>query len=86
MLQKLTPFSPKRPRGPYTIEGAGGEVYNTIMSVAISPRNSNIIYAGTDDGLVNITIDGGNSWNSIYSGVGEDLRSVSMVHSKNGIK
>jgi len=51
--------------GPYTIEGAGGEVYNTIMSVAISPRNSNIIYTGSDDGLVNITLDGGNSWKNI---------------------
>ena len=35
--------------GPFTIEGAGGEVYNTIMSLAISPRSSNIIYAGNDD-------------------------------------
>ncbi len=60
--------------GPYTIEGAGGEVYNTIMSVAISPRNSNIIYAGTDDGLVNITIDGGNSWKNITpKGLGESI-------------
>jgi len=60
--------------GPYTIEGAGGEVYNTIMSVAISPRNSDIIYTGSDDGLVNITLDGGGSWKNISpKGLGESI-------------
>ena len=60
--------------GPFTIEGAGGEVYNTIMSLAISPRSSNIIYAGNDDGLVHITRDGGISWKNITpKGLGEAI-------------
>ena len=60
--------------GPFTIEGAGGEVYNTIMSLAISPRSSKIIYAGNDDGLVHITRDGGISWKNITpKGLGEAI-------------
>ncbi|HEY5086343.1 MAG TPA: hypothetical protein VII66_03200, partial [Gemmatimonadaceae bacterium] len=50
---------------PITNEGAGGEVYNTIYYVAPSPRDSNTIWVGTDDGLVQLTRDGGSSWTNI---------------------
>ncbi len=44
------------------------------MSVAISSRNSNVIYTGSDDGLVNITLDGGDSWKNITpKGLGESI-------------
>jgi photosystem II stability/assembly factor-like uncharacterized protein len=36
--------------------------YNTITSLAESPITEGLIYAGTDDGLIQITDDGGNSW------------------------
>ena len=36
--------------------------YNTITSLAESKLNENILYAGTDDGIVQITKDGGNNW------------------------
>lgn len=39
--------------------------YNTITSLSESPINENIIYAGTDDGLIHVTIDGGSSWKSM---------------------
>ena len=37
--------------------------YNTIANLAISPKNEELIYAGTDDGLIQITTDGGKTWN-----------------------
>jgi photosystem II stability/assembly factor-like uncharacterized protein len=39
--------------------------YNTITSLSESVLNQNILYAGTDDGLIHYTKDGGSSWASI---------------------
>jgi photosystem II stability/assembly factor-like uncharacterized protein len=50
---------------PYTNEGAGGENYNTLSYLAVSPHQKGVIYAGSDDGLIHITTDGGSSWNNI---------------------
>ena len=36
--------------------------YNTISALAESPVDENVIYAGTDDGLIQITTDGGETW------------------------
>ncbi|MEO0576086.1 MAG: glycosyl hydrolase [Pseudomonadota bacterium] len=36
--------------------------YNTITSLGESPLNEDIIYVGTDDGLIQITEDGGDTW------------------------
>ena len=51
---------------PYTNEGAGGEVYNTISYLAISPRKAGEIWAGTDDGLLHLTQDGGMNWQRLF--------------------
>ncbi len=42
-------------------------VYGTIVSVSESPLVEGLIYAGTDDGLVQITEDGGQHWRAIES-------------------
>ena len=42
--------------------------YNTITSLAESPKQEGLIYAGTDDGLVQVTEDGGQNWRSIAVG------------------
>lgn len=42
--------------------------YNTITSLAESPLREGLIYAGTDDGLIQITDDGGKTWRSIEVG------------------
>jgi len=51
--------------GPYTNEAAGGENYNTIMYLVESPHEKGVLYAGSDDGLVHITKNGGESWVNI---------------------
>ncbi|MEM6325499.1 MAG: glycosyl hydrolase, partial [Bacteroidota bacterium] len=43
-------------------------VYNTITSVDVSAQDANLIYAGTDDGLLQVTEDGGGSWRAIEVG------------------
>ncbi len=39
--------------------------YNTITSLAESPVEDGILYAGTDDGFIQVTSDGGENWRSI---------------------
>jgi photosystem II stability/assembly factor-like uncharacterized protein len=50
---------------PITNEGAGGEVYNTIFTVAESPKQAGLIWVGTDDGLVQLTRNGGETWENV---------------------
>ncbi|MEJ8568035.1 WD40/YVTN/BNR-like repeat-containing protein [Elongatibacter sediminis] len=51
--------------GPLSIEGAGGEHYGTLMYLAESPHDAGTIWAGSDDGLVHVTRDGGDSWTNV---------------------
>ncbi len=51
--------------GPYTNEAAGGENYNTITALVESQHQEGVLYAGSDDGLLHITKDGGASWQNI---------------------
>ncbi|MGB2085534.1 MAG: VPS10 domain-containing protein [Flavobacteriaceae bacterium] len=50
---------------PYTNEAAGGENYNTLMSLSASVFDANELWAGSDDGLVHLTRDGGATWKNI---------------------
>jgi len=57
---------------PITNEAAGAEVYNTIMYVVESSHEAGTIWAGTDDGLVHLTRDGGANWGNVTPrGIGE---------------
>ncbi len=42
-------------------------VYGTITAISVSPVNDDIIYIGTDDGNVQVTKNGGNTWTSVSS-------------------
>ena len=60
--------------GPITNEAAGAEVYHTIFYIAESQHEPGTIWAGTDDGLVHITRDGGVNWEEVTpEGIGESL-------------
>jgi photosystem II stability/assembly factor-like uncharacterized protein len=51
--------------GPYTNEAAGGENYNTITALVESEHEEGVLYAGSDDGLLHITKNGGVTWDNI---------------------
>ena len=42
--------------------------YNTITSLAESPQDPDLLYVGTDDGLIQVTQDGGEHWHRIDVG------------------
>lgn len=57
---------------PFTIEGAGGENYNTISYLETSIHDANVLWAGSDCGLVHLTQDGGENWSNVTpKGLGE---------------
>ena len=51
--------------GPINIDDSGTEYYDTIFAVAESPVTKGVIWAGTDDGLIQITRDGGKTWTNV---------------------
>ncbi|MDI9356359.1 MAG: hypothetical protein QM536_04945 [Chitinophagaceae bacterium] len=49
-----------------TTGGKKGNVsYGTLTSIAESPKRFGLLYVGTDDGLIHISKDAGNSWEKI---------------------
>ena len=53
------------PGGPITKDSTSVEFYDTIFSVAESPVQRGLIWAGSDDGLIHITRDGGKNWANV---------------------
>lgn len=51
--------------GPYTVEAVGAENYGTISYVTDSPHEAGVIWVATDDGYVQLTRDGGESWTNV---------------------
>lgn len=54
----------------YGIKARLGDIpYQTIFTISESPFNPKVIYAGTDDGRVHVTRDGGKNWKEIMDGL-----------------
>ena len=51
--------------GPYTIEAVGAENYGTIAYMIESPHEKGVFWTSSDDGLVHLTKDGGESWTNV---------------------
>ncbi len=51
--------------GGLTKDATGAENNNTIYTIDESPVNSAVVWAGTDDGFVQVTRDGGASWTDV---------------------
>jgi photosystem II stability/assembly factor-like uncharacterized protein len=51
--------------GPYTVEAVGAENYGTLSYVLESPAEKGVIWTGSDDGLVQLTRDGGKTWSNV---------------------
>ena len=54
-----------RPGGPISADVTGEEMFGTISSIAFSPLTDNVIWTGSDDGLVYVTTDAGAHWNQV---------------------
>ncbi len=69
--------------GPITGDITTVEYYNTIFSLAESPDQAGLIYAGTDDGLLHITLDSGANWRKITPKGMPEWATIESIHVPN---
>jgi photosystem II stability/assembly factor-like uncharacterized protein len=65
--------------GPITGDMNGPEVYATIFSVGPGKVDANVIWTGSDDGLVHVTRDGGATWTDVTPPGMPDFGRVSQI-------
>ncbi len=51
--------------GPVTKDTSGAETYCTVFAFVESPHEPGVYWAGSDDGLVHISRDGGQNWGNV---------------------
>jgi photosystem II stability/assembly factor-like uncharacterized protein len=51
--------------GPITKDNTGVEYYCTIFAACESPYEEGLLWAGSDDGLVHVSRDGGKNWSNV---------------------
>ena len=51
--------------GPITLDTSGAEHYCTLYALAESPHEPGVLWAGSDDGLVHLSRDGGRNWRNV---------------------
>ncbi len=65
--------------GPLTKDNTSIETYDTIFSVAESPVQKDLIWVGSDDGLIHLTRDGGAHWDDITPKAMPEWATVDMI-------
>jgi len=69
----LTTNDPAKQRqeqsGGVTVDNSSAEMHTTIYAIAESPKNGSVIWAGTDDGNVQLTRDGGKTWTNVTGNI-----------------
>jgi photosystem II stability/assembly factor-like uncharacterized protein len=64
----LTTNNPEHQKGDYgglTLDISGAENYNSLLAIAPSRIDPNLIWTGSDDGQVHVTTDGGAQWKNL---------------------
>ena len=57
--------------GPITGDNTGAETYCTVFALAESPKQKGLLWAGSDDGLVHVSIDDAKTWQNVTANVPE---------------
>ncbi len=78
-LTKADPRTLGPSGGPITQDMNGPEIFATVFTLDESPRVKGLIWAGSDDGLVHVTRDGGATWTNVTPPDLPELSRVSIV-------
>jgi len=65
--------------GPITHDMNSPEIYGTVFSLAPGKKDINVVWAGSDDGLVHVTRDHGKTWTNVTPAAMPDLGRVSQL-------
>ncbi len=64
-LTRNDPSTLQSSGGPITQDNTSVEYYGTVFTLAESPKKKGVLWAGSDDGLVHVTVDGGGHWQDV---------------------
>ncbi|MBT8488150.1 MAG: glycosyl hydrolase [Gemmatimonadetes bacterium] len=78
-LTRADPMTLGRSGGPITGDMNGPEVYATIFAVGPGKVDMDVIWTGSDDGLVHVTRDGGENWTDVTPPDMPDFGRVSQI-------
>ena len=67
--------------GPITKDQNGPEFYATVFALAPSRHEKSTLWAGSDDGRVHVTRDGGRTWSDVTPADMEEHTTVSLIES-----
>ena len=65
--------------GPLTKDNTGVETYATVFTIAPSAKDPNLIWAGSDDGVVQVTRNGGTTWKNVTPKALGDFARISLI-------
>src|SRR3990172_3078891 len=65
--------------GPITKDNTSVEYFGTVFTIAPARVERNVIWAGSDDGLVHVTRDGGQSWQNVTPRDFPEWGTVSLI-------
>jgi len=65
--------------GPITKDNTSIEYYDTIFTVIESPVQKGLIWAGSDDGLVHLTRDGGGHWDNVTPKIAPEWIQINSI-------
>ena len=66
-------------QGPTTVENAKQRGYGVVFTIAPSPLNRDLIWAGSDTGLIHLTRDGGKTWKDVTPKGLTDWSKISLI-------
>lgn len=78
-LTRAEPETIKSSGGPITQDNTGAEYYANIFAAAESPYTEGEIWTGSDDGLVQLSQDGGKSWKNVTPQMSPKLNMINAV-------
>jgi photosystem II stability/assembly factor-like uncharacterized protein len=78
-LTRADPATLQKSGGPITGDMNGPEMYATIFSVGPGKLDVNVIWTGSDDGLVHVTRDNGATWTNVTPPDMPDFGRVSQI-------
>jgi photosystem II stability/assembly factor-like uncharacterized protein len=65
--------------GPITLDITTVEYYDTVFTLAESPKQKDLLWAGTDDGLMKLSRDGGGHWEDVTPKAMPEWSTVDLV-------
>lgn len=70
----------QRESGGLTRDVTAAENYTTIMTIAPSPVERGVLWVGTDDGMVQLSRDGGTKWTNVAERIPGEAKNVWVPH------